>query len=269
MRTMAIIRLGVLALMTGSATVWASPPPLRVAIEDLKSCNDITAGYCRALPARLSAYGGAAVTPITQALPTLPQAAQILAVAALTSIEGKAATRGLATLCIQAPTPIRRLVIPALAKRNGPLVVTTLLRCLKDTKPFIRSLCAETLGVATPKHQRARVARALIRGARDAVLSVRVTCIESLGYLGQKLALRTLLDRLRNGSPPEQTAALRAFRFLPDKRAIEPCMTLMEWADPTLSKTIGKTLESLTGQRFGTNYSLWKAWWDENRGPAR
>jgi HEAT repeat protein len=268
LRHRALTLLGVLALLTGSTPLWASPP-LRAAMADLHSCHDIDAAFCRDLPARLSAHGGAAVSPITRALPKLPQAAQIIAIAALVSIEDKAATRGLAELSIKAPTPIRRLVIPALAKRQGPLVVSTLLRCLRDTKPFIRSLCAEVLVIATPKRQSARVAKALIRGTRDAVLSVRVTCIESLGYLGQKLAVRTLLGKLGNGSPPEQAATLLAFRFLPDRRAIEPCMTLMEWADPILSNTIGETLEALTGRRFGASYPHWKAWWDKKKEPAR
>jgi len=246
-------------------TAMAGPPKVRTLIQELKNCGGTQSSFCRNLPIRLSKRGAKAVRPLEKAVKSLPDVSKVMALSALILIDEPKATQALGRLLRDSPPNLRRLIVPSLASRKHRSVFPALVRCLKDTDEAVRVLCAETLPRATSKKQRMQATKALVKATTDWDASVRITAIESLGQVGHVRAVPALLTKLRDGTNAEQDAAVSAFQFIPDPRAISPCLEVMEAAHPELSQRVGSTLNRITGLDFGDDYALWEAWWSTNK----
>ncbi len=248
-----------------ASNLMATPPKTETFLQELKECANQKSAFCRDLPIRISQRGASAIRPLENAIPTLPEHSQIMATSALILMENPQSTPALIRLVRTAPAHVRRLIVPALAHRTHRSVLSALLQCTEDKDEAVRALCAETVPKATPYRHRLKVTRTLIRVAQDWDLSVRIAAIGSLGQIGHPTAVPSLIAHVRKGNEIEQAAAIDALQFIPDARAINACLELMESAGPELTKQIGRTLNRITGIDFDDDYPLWQSWWANNK----
>jgi hypothetical protein len=93
----------------------------------------------------------------------------------------------------------------------------------------------------------------------------------ALAHIGE-LAVEPLIDCLNDEEIEIQCATARALGETKDKRAIEPLINYLRkkpkikgyfYCDPHYE--VKEALRKITGQDFGSNYSSWLRWWNEQK----
>jgi HEAT repeat protein len=210
----------------------------------------------------LAGYGAKAVRQIRKSLSVLSPAGQVLALAALKLIDHKSSTNTLIVLAKKSPIMIRTVAISSLSNRSGKAVDAALRNLLRDKNPTYRALAAEALGKNKRNRDLKRACRALVKSTTDAIIEVRIKALESLGMLTCAQGIQSLINALGSRKKRERLTALFALRFLGDKRAVPAIIEVLRDEDDMVVGDAAKTLKRLTGETYGADYGLWKAWWE-------
>ncbi len=129
--------------------------------------------------------------------------------------------------------PIARGMGAQIAGRMGPAIVPALVKELKEGPPLAAAASADALGYhkESPQAGKALLVETL-QTAKDPFLVLEAA--KGLGLLGEKKTVPALISAL-------EKAVLRG--------------------DRRLARVVEKSLQEITGRRFGPRAELWRVWW--------
>jgi HEAT repeat protein len=254
-----------LALTLAVTSVPASDAIER-AIVDLRLCTTVEDAVCQSAPGRLAVWGADAVPRLMAAFPELPLAGQVLAVTALSRIEGREANQALVALAKTTSPTLRAVILNGLGGRGGKESDSTLMAALTAKEPNVRAAAAEALGRSASERDLKRVVPALARVCGDRSEQVAVSAVESLGLLGDARAVPPLLGAMASPRVSVRRAAVFAARSIRDARVIGPLIELIRDEDPVVADDAVRALTALTGKFFGSDYAVWRDYWRDAKG---
>jgi hypothetical protein len=105
----------------------------------------------------------------------------------------------------------------------------------------------------------------LVRALKDKDARVRMTVAITLGRMKAPEALKGLLKMLGEKAWTVRSAAIEALGEIGQKGAVGPLIRQLPKEEGRLKEDVGRALQKLTGQKFGTIEEAWERWWEEHK----
>lgn len=136
----------------------------------------------------------------------------------------------------------------------------TLIEKLRDKNMLMRASAAEALGmIGAPE-----AGNALLATLLDPQPSVKAAAAVALGQLREPRFIEPLIEVLLSHGWDAKREAAEALAAIGHRRAIEPLIAIMSTAisrsDSFVSGLCARTLQQLTGERFGEDPAQWSNW---------
>ncbi len=160
--------------------------------------------------------------------------------------------------------PIARGMGAQIAGRMGPAIVPALVKELKEGPPLAAAASADALGYHKESPQAGKALLEAATGARD--YRVRGAALRALGRFGGPDSRALLVETLQTAKDPFLVLeAAKGLGLLGEKKTVPALISALEKAvlrgDRRLARVVEKSLQEITGRRFGPRAELWRVWW--------
>ncbi len=160
--------------------------------------------------------------------------------------------------------PIARGIGAQIAGRMGPSIVPALVKELKEGPPPAAAASADALGYHKESPAAGKALLEAAARARD--YRVRGAALRALGRFGGPSARALLVETLQTAKDPFLAVeAAKGLGLLGEKKTVPVLISALERAvlggDRRLARVVEKSLQEITGRRFGPRAELWRVWW--------
>ena len=188
--------------------------------------------------------GSSAIEHLIEALQSTSRITQLQAIHTLGELRDRSAAPSLIHLMESGSTELYYEIIDALIKVNDDRALDTYVSMLDYRDPEVRTLAAKGL-----VNIGSRAVRPLINGLKSQLWMVRYMSAETLGHIGDPLALDPLVHRVEDDDQSVACAAIVALGRLKDSKAIAPLLSMLKTGEQVRRQAVAKALTLIEDQR--------------------